>query len=95
MCYLLQNHSWILAETFGNNLRGVIEPEFIALLQSFIYPKYMLHKPEAPLAMDENAQRLAVTETPQGIQVVPLQGEGTKIDPIFELFNPPAGSTKG
>ena len=73
-------------------MRGILEPEFIGLLQSFLYPKCMIQNPEVAPEQDMNAPRFAVTKS---LQVVPLQREGDKKDPIFELFNPPPNSKQG
>ena len=82
---LLQIHSRVLADAINNSLRGVLEPEFISFIQSFLYPiEYMIKNTESPPPLDENAPRLQHTEDHQ---FVPLQGEGERTDPIFELFN--------
>ena len=89
---LLQNHSQKLADEIYNSLRGTLEPEFIGLLQSFIYPKNMIKAPESPPDMDENAIKFELTDS---LHVVQLQTEGKRRDPIFELFNPPTNSKQG
>ena len=44
----------------------------------------MIQNAESPPPLNENAPRLQWTED---YQFVPLQGEGERTDPIFELFN--------
>ena len=80
-----QIHSRALADAISNSLRGVLEPEFISFMQSFLYPvDYMIQIAEYPPPLNENAPRLRFTDDHQ---FVPLQGEGERTDPIFELFN--------
>jgi len=84
-----------VADTIGNNLRGLLDDQLICLLQSFIYPKdMMIERPETPPFLDENAQRFILTDD---FQVVSLQqqGAGKQRDPIFDLFNPPADAKEG
>ena len=88
----LQVQSRILADVISNEFRGVFDTEFIGLLQSFIFPQCMIQDPEIPPEMNENAQRFYITED---LDIVPLQREGNKKDPIFELFNPPTNSKPG
>lgn len=47
--------------------------------------------PEAPMIMDENAERFQL----RGNYVVPIQLGGQSRDPIFELFNPPKNEKQG
>ncbi len=72
-------------------MQGVLEPEFIALLQSFIHPKWMIQTPEPEPIIDETADRLAFV----GGQVVPVERKGNLSDPIYELFNPPKTTNPG
>lgn len=45
----------------------------------------MIQIPEAPMIMDENAERFQL----RGNYFIPIQQGGQERDPIFELFNPP------
>ena len=44
----------------------------------------MIRVLEAPMIMDENAERFHL----MGNRVIPVELQGEKRDPIFELFNP-------
>ena len=81
-----QISSKALAEIFDSKLMGIIEPEFISLLKTFIYPECMILCPEATPPPDENAQRLRLTES---MRVVPLppQAKSEMVDPLGALFN--------
>ena len=89
-----QNHSKFLADTIGTSLRGLLDDQVICLLQSFINPKEMIKRVEAPPLLDENAQRFVLTKD---LQVVPVQqqGVGNQRDPILELFSPPIDAKEG
>ena len=81
-----------MADTIGEQLRGLLDDQMIRLLQSFIYPKMcMIERPEAPV-LDENPQSFTFK---MGIQVEQQQGADKWRDPIFELFNPPADARDG
>ena len=52
----------------------------------------MIQSLEVAPDLDENAQRLALTETGR---VVPIQREGDRVDPLYELFSSIHGAKKG
>ena len=82
-------------EVFGNQQFRYIfsdEPGFILLLQSFVYPEDMIQSHEVSPELDERALRLALTASGQ---VVPLQRDGSRSDPLYELFNSIYGPKKG
>lgn len=92
----LQNHSKYVADALANHLTEFLEPEFIAILQSFIYPKYMICNPEAPSQLDENAPVTEMKVDSQGqYQFVPVLMKGEAKDPIHELFVPPSDFKEG
>ena len=80
-----------LAEVVQEHLRKFLGQETVDLLRSFLHPKNMIEMPEAPMIMDENAERLQL----RGSSIVPIQNEGPRIDPVFELFNPPKDTKQG
>ncbi len=80
-----------MANEIGTWLQHILEPEFIALLQSFIDPKCMICTLEAPPILDEHAERLVEVDG----HVIPVERKGELSDPIYELFNPPQKSKPG
>lgn len=80
-----------LAEVVEEHLRKFLGQDTVYLLQSFLHPKNMIEIPEAPMIMDEDAERLQL----RGNSIVPIQNEGPRRDPVFELFNPPKDTKQG
>ena len=81
-----------MADVILNNLGEHLESNFIGLLYSFIYPSSMICKPEVPPDLDESAPKFEVTGDNR---VIPVEREGEKKDPVFELFNPPSDTSQG
>ena len=64
-------------------MKGILEPPFIDLLKSFIYPG----------SKHKNINMINIPETPSGM--VQQQLGKASADPVFQLFSPHSGTTPG
>lgn len=67
----------------------------LQILRCFLLPNQMVHRPEAPLPQDANAQILELGQDGLPQRILDEISTDQMKDPIYELFNPPGERRDG